>query len=99
MNLVDQKTGQGRNLEKTLQDALSARADKRDSPRRQGRLAGRHGKVMSIIKRAGASEIAIAAETEERPASNFCFINVDRLSVRQVSGGSIARRRQLLRSC
>jgi biopolymer transport protein ExbD len=54
-------------LEKTLQDALSARADKTVILRGdKDVLLGDTVKVMSIIKRAGASEIAIAAETERK---------------------------------
>src|SRR5438132_13723734 len=58
---VDQKPVKEENLEKTLQDALSARADKTVILRGdKDVLLGDTVKVMSIIKRAGASEIAIA---------------------------------------
>ena len=60
---VDQKIVKEENLEKTLQDALNARADKTVILRGdKDVLLGDTVKVMSIIKRAGASEIAIAAE-------------------------------------
>jgi biopolymer transport protein ExbD len=65
---VNQKLVSEEALEKTLQETLSRSADKivilrgdRDV------LLGETVKVMSIIKRAGASEIAIAAEVERKP--------------------------------
>jgi biopolymer transport protein TolR len=64
---VNQKLISEEALEKTLQETLSRSADKivilrgdRDV------LLGETVKVMSIIKRAGASEIAIAAEAERK---------------------------------
>jgi len=52
-------------LEKALQEALSASPDKTVILRGdKDVLLGETVKVMSIIKRAGASEIAIAAEAE-----------------------------------
>lgn len=64
---VNQKLVSEEALEKTLQETLSRSADKivilrgdRDV------LLGETVKVMSIIKRAGASEIAIAAEAERK---------------------------------
>jgi biopolymer transport protein TolR len=64
---VNQKPISEEALEKTLQETLSRSADKivilrgdRDV------LLGETVKVMSIIKRAGASEIAIAAEAERK---------------------------------
>lgn len=64
---VNQKLVSEEALEKTLQETLSRSADKivilrgdRDV------LLGETVKVMSIIKRAGASEIAIAAEVERK---------------------------------
>jgi biopolymer transport protein ExbD len=54
-------------LEKTLQEALSGSADKTVILRGdRDVLLGDTVKVMSIIKRAGASEIAIAAEAERK---------------------------------
>jgi len=65
---VDQKVVKEENLEKTLQDALANRADKTVILRGdRDVLLGDTVKVMSMIKRAGASEIAIAAETERKP--------------------------------
>lgn len=64
---VDQKIVKEENFEKTLQDALSARADKTVILRGdKDVLLGDTVKIMSMIKRAGASEIAIAAEAERR---------------------------------
>ena len=64
---VDQKVVKEENLEKTLQDALTTRADKTVILRGdKDVLLGDTVKVMSIIKRAGASEIAIAAEAERK---------------------------------
>ncbi len=64
---VDQKVVKEENLEKTLQDALNTRADKTVILRGdKDVLLGDTVKVMSIIKRAGASEIAIAAEAERK---------------------------------
>jgi len=54
-------------LEKTLQEALSTSSDKTVILRGdKDVLLGDTVKVMSIIKRAGASEIAIAAEAERK---------------------------------
>lgn len=62
---VNQKKVTEASLEKTLQEALSASPDKTVILRGdKDVLLGDTVKVMSIIKRAGASEIAIAAETE-----------------------------------
>jgi len=62
---VNQKKVSEASLEKTLQQALSGSADKTVILRGdKDVLLGDTVKVMSIIKRAGASEIAIAAETE-----------------------------------
>jgi len=64
---VDQKVVKEEALEKTLQDALNTRADKTVILRGdKDVLLGDTVKVMSIIKRAGASEIAIAAEAERK---------------------------------
>ena len=64
---VDQKLVREENLEKTLQDVLINRADKTVILRGdKDVLLGDTVKVMSMIKRAGASEIAIAAETERK---------------------------------
>src|SRR4026208_2227290 len=64
---VDQKIVKEENLEKVLQDALTTRADKTVILRGdKDVLLGDTVKVMSIIKRAGASEIAIAAEAERK---------------------------------
>ncbi len=65
---VDQKVVKEENLEKILQDALANRADKTVILRGdRDVLLGDTVKVMSMIKRAGASEIAISAETERKP--------------------------------
>ena len=62
---VNQQKVSEASLEKTLQQALSASPDKTVILRGdKDVLLGETVKVMSIIKRAGASEIAIAAETE-----------------------------------
>jgi biopolymer transport protein ExbD len=54
-------------FEKTLQEALSQTADKTVILRGdKDVLLGDTVKVMSMIKRAGASEIAIAAEAERK---------------------------------
>ncbi len=64
---VNQKKVSEENLEKTLQEALSASPDKTVILRGdKDVLLGDTVKVMSIIKRAGASEIAIAAEAERK---------------------------------
>ena len=64
---VDQKLVREENLEKTLQDVLINRADKTVILRGDKDVSlGDTVKVMSMIKRAGASEIAIAAETERK---------------------------------
>jgi biopolymer transport protein TolR len=64
---VNQKLVSEDGLEKTLQEALSKSADKTVILRGDKEvLLGDTVKVMSIIKRAGASEIAIAAETERK---------------------------------
>jgi biopolymer transport protein ExbD len=64
---VDQKIIKEENLEKVLQDALNTRADKTVILRGdKDVLLGDTVKVMSMIKRAGASEIAIAAEAERK---------------------------------
>ncbi|HXF76884.1 MAG TPA: biopolymer transporter ExbD [Methylomirabilota bacterium] len=64
---VDQKIVKEENFEKALQDALSARADKTVILRGdKDVLLGDTVKIMSMIKRAGASEIAIAAEAERK---------------------------------
>jgi biopolymer transport protein TolR len=64
---VNQKLVSEDVLEKTLQDALSKSADKTVILRGDKEvLLGDTVKVMSIIKRAGASEIAIAAEAERK---------------------------------
>ena len=65
---VNQKIVSEASLEKTLQEALSRSADKTVILRGDREvLLGDTVKVMSIIKRAGASEIAIAAEAERKP--------------------------------
>ena len=65
---VNQKKVTEESLEKALQDALGASADKTVILRGdKDVLLGDTVKVMSIIKRAGASEIAIAAEAERKP--------------------------------
>jgi biopolymer transport protein ExbD len=62
---VNQKKVSENNLEATLKDALNGNADKTVILRGdRDVLLGDTVKVMSIIKRAGASEIAIAAEVE-----------------------------------
>ena len=64
---VNQKIVSEDALEKTLQEALSRSADKTVILRGDREvLLGDTVKVMSIIKRAGASEIAIAAEAERK---------------------------------
>ena len=64
---VNQKIVSEASLEKTLQEALSRSADKTVILRGDREvLLGDTVKVMSIIKRAGASEIAIAAEAERK---------------------------------
>jgi biopolymer transport protein ExbD len=64
---VNQKLVSEDALEKTLQEALSRSADKAVILRGDKEvLLGDTVKVMSIIKRAGASEIAIAAEAERK---------------------------------
>lgn len=64
---VNQKQVAEAALEKTLQEALSGNADKTVILRGdRDVLLGDTVKVMSIIKRAGASEIAIAAEAERK---------------------------------
>jgi biopolymer transport protein ExbD len=65
---VNQKKVTEENLEKSLQEALSISPDKTVILRGdKDVLLGDTVKVMSIIKRAGASEIAIAAEAERKP--------------------------------
>jgi biopolymer transport protein ExbD len=62
---VNQKKVGKESLEATLKDALSTSPDKTVILRGdRDVLLGETVKVMSIIKRAGASEIAIAAEAE-----------------------------------
>jgi biopolymer transport protein ExbD len=62
---VNQKKVGEESLEATLKDALSTSPDKTVILRGdRDVLLGETVKVMSIIKRAGASEIAIAAEAE-----------------------------------
>jgi len=64
---VNQKKVSEDSLEKTLQEALSTSPDKTVILRGdKDVLLGDTVKVMSIIKRAGASEIAIAAEAERK---------------------------------
>jgi len=64
---VNQKLVSEAGLEKILQEALSRSADKTVILRGDKEvLLGDTVKVMSIIKRAGASEIAIAAEMERK---------------------------------
>jgi biopolymer transport protein ExbD len=64
---VNQKQVAEAALERTLQEALSGSADKTVILRGdRDVLLGDTVKVMSIIKRAGASEIAIAAEAERK---------------------------------
>ena len=62
---VNQKKVNEESLEKTLQQALNESPDKTVILRGDKDVVlGEAVKVMSIIKRAGASEIAIAAEAE-----------------------------------
>jgi biopolymer transport protein ExbD len=62
---VNQKKVSEESLEPTLKEALNASADKTVILRGdKDVLLGETVKVMSIIKRAGATEIAIAAEAE-----------------------------------
>jgi biopolymer transport protein TolR len=64
---VNQKLVSETGLEKTLQQELARSADKTVILRGDKEvLLGDTVKVMSIIKRAGASEIAIAAEAERK---------------------------------
>jgi biopolymer transport protein TolR len=64
---VNQKKINEDNLESALKQALDGNADKTVILRGdKDVLLGETVKVMSIIKRAGASEIAIAAEAERR---------------------------------
>ena len=64
---VNQKKVSEDNLEATLKDALNGSADKTVILRGdRDVLLGDTVKVMSIIKRAGASDIAIAAEAERK---------------------------------
>ncbi|MSP39099.1 MAG: biopolymer transporter ExbD [Deltaproteobacteria bacterium] len=64
---VNQKKVSEDSLEKTLQEALNGNADKTVILRGdRDVLLGDTVKVMSIIKRAGATEIAIAAEAETK---------------------------------
>ncbi|MGH7784776.1 MAG: ExbD/TolR family protein, partial [Candidatus Binatia bacterium] len=64
---VNQKKVTEDSLEATLKEALNSTLDKTVILRGDKYvLLGETVKVMSIIKRAGASEIAIAAETERR---------------------------------
>jgi len=64
---VNQKKVSEETLEKILQDTLNASPDKTVILRGDKDVSlGETVKVMSIIKRAGASEIAIAAETERK---------------------------------
>ena len=64
---VNQKKVSEESLEKTLQEALATSPDKTVILRGdKDVLLGDTVKVMSIIKRAGASEIAIAAEAERK---------------------------------
>jgi biopolymer transport protein ExbD len=64
---VNQKKVSEETLEKSLQEALSVSPDKTVILRGdKDVLLGDTVKVMSIIKRAGASEIAIAAEAERK---------------------------------
>ena len=64
---VNQKLVSEDGLEKTLQEVLSRSADKTVILRGDREvLLGDTVKVMSIIKRAGATEIAIAAEAERK---------------------------------
>ena len=64
---VNQKKVSEESLEKALQEALNNNANKTVILRGdKDVLLGETVKVMSIIKRAGATEIAIAAETERK---------------------------------
>jgi biopolymer transport protein ExbD len=64
---VNQKKVSEESLEKALQEALDNNANKTVILRGdKDVLLGETVKVMSIIKRAGATEIAIAAETERK---------------------------------
>jgi biopolymer transport protein ExbD len=64
---VNQKKVSEDSLEKTLQEALNTNANKTVILRGdKDVLLGETVKVMSIIKRAGATEIAIAAEVERK---------------------------------
>ena len=64
---VNQKKVSEESLEKALQEALDNNANKTVILRGdKDVLLGETVKVMSIIKRAGASEIAIAAEAERK---------------------------------
>jgi biopolymer transport protein ExbD len=64
---VNQKKVAEENFEKTLQEALNTTPDKTVVLRGdKDVLLGDTVKIMSIIKRAGASEIAIAAEAERK---------------------------------
>ena len=65
---VNQKKVNEESLEAALQEALNASADKTVILRGDKEvLLGETVRVMSIIKRAGASEIAIAAEADRKP--------------------------------
>jgi len=65
---VNQKKVNEEGLEAALQQALNANADKTVILRGdKDVLFGETVRVMSIIKRAGASEIAIAAEADRKP--------------------------------
>ena len=65
---VNQKKVNEEGLEAALQEALNANADKTVILRGdKDVLFGETVRVMSIIKRAGASEIAIAAEADRKP--------------------------------
>jgi biopolymer transport protein TolR len=64
---VNQKKVNDESLEAVLQEALKASADKTVILRGdKDVLLGETVRIMSIIKRAGASEIAIAAEVERK---------------------------------
>lgn len=64
---VNQKKVSEETLEKILQETLNASPDKTVILRGDKDVSlGETVKVMSIIKRAGAAEIAIAAETERK---------------------------------
>jgi len=65
---VNQKKVNEEGLEAALQEALNANADKTVILRGDKYvLFGETVRVISIIKRAGASEIAIAAEVDRKP--------------------------------